>query len=93
MRFTRLVLVLLASAALVTAVRPAGDPPPGSGEGSCMESGCHAEYADRLVVHAPVEGEMCESCHEHTGEGHGWKLVSEEVGELCDRFPLYPGRG
>jgi len=58
-------------------------PPTGSGEGSCMASGCHAALAASKVVHGAVEAEMCEACHEYSGEGHRFTTTAEPISDAC----------
>ncbi|MCP4251153.1 MAG: cytochrome C [bacterium] len=62
---------------------PKKGPPPAGYDGSCTESGCHDDYSRRAVVHAPVDSDSCDACHEEaSGDKHRFDLTAEGA-ELC----------
>lgn len=77
------VLVVVAALAAGGSVRAQERrPPPDAGEGNCLTSGCHGDLAEGRVIHAPVELESCEACHDATGEGHRF-ATPDPVAEAC----------
>ena len=92
MSLLRTLLALLLLLPLQDASRKA--PPPGAGEGSCSETGCHADLGERPVVHGVVAEAMCDTCHEHSGEGHAFSPTAESIGDACvNRCRTFWGNG
>jgi predicted CXXCH cytochrome family protein len=61
----------------------AAQTPPSDYAGSCTKSGCHDAYANQAVIHAPVEQEACDTCHEaEAGADHRFALAQEQP-DLC----------
>ncbi len=49
----------------------------------CSSTGCHDGYAKLSSIHAPVEQDACDACHESDDEAsHAFEL-SAELDELC----------
>lgn len=77
-------LSLIASLVLLGSVTSAQNgEPPRDYRGKCGDAGCHAEYAERSVVHGPVAQEACDGCHEPVeGKVHRFTFV-EKGADLC----------
>ena len=71
--------------ALVGLIGSMGTPgqPPQSYQGNCTDAGCHGDFAQRAVVHAPADDGSCDACHEpKEGPGHHFQLTYKEP-DLC----------
>lgn len=61
----------------------AQDKPPADYKGNCTDAGCHADLTKRPVVHAPVDSDSCDSCHEPADTAaHKFRLTREGA-SLC----------
>ncbi|MEK6798380.1 MAG: cytochrome c3 family protein [Planctomycetota bacterium] len=52
-------------------------------EGSCSATACHGAYKSAGIVHAPVEADTCDACHQAVEGGkHKFRLAASDA-KLC----------